>query len=88
MDAKSSTLVLENRSVLTLSGVTEIRAFDDRTVMLYTVMGELSVLGRELRMDQLSTSSGEIKIEGDIIAVRYGDRDRTGSAGAVRRLLR
>ncbi len=88
MDAKKSVLILENRSLLTLSGVTGIRAFDDRTVMLYTVIGELSVMGKALILDQLSTSAGEIRVEGDIMALRYGDRDRTGADGMIGRLLR
>lgn len=88
MDERKSVLILENRSLLTLSGVTEICAFDDRTVQLYTVMGELSVMGRALRVNQLSTSAGELHIAGDLIALRYGDRSRTASAGTVGRLLR
>ncbi|MBR6108021.1 MAG: sporulation protein YabP [Oscillospiraceae bacterium] len=80
--------ILENREKLLLSGVTEIDSFDDRTVILYTQLGELVVLGRELHVQQLSTASGEVQIEGEIRALRYGDRDRTASQSFLGRLLR
>lgn len=80
--------ILENRSRLTLSGVTEINSFDDRTVILHTNLGELAVTGIGLKCRQLSTESGEVLIEGDVQALRYGDRDRTSSAGLLGRLLR
>ena len=80
--------ILENREKLLLSGVTEIDSFDDRTVILYTQLGELVILGRELHVQQLSTTSGEVQIEGEIRALRYGDRDRTAPQGFLGRLLR
>ena len=80
--------ILENREKLLRSGVTEIDSFDDRTVILYTQLGELVVLGRELHVQQLSTASGEVQIEGEIRALRYGDRDRTASQSFLGRLLR
>ena len=80
--------ILENREKLLLSGVTEIDSFDDRTVILYTQLGELVILGRGLHVQQLSISSGEVQIEGEIRALRYGDRDRTAPQGFLGRLLR
>ena len=80
--------VLENREKLLLSGVTEISSFDDRTVILYTQLGELVVLGTALKMNLLSVSSGEVQIEGNIQALRYGDRDRTASQSLLGRLFR
>ena len=80
--------ILESRARLTLSGVTEIRSFDDRTVILYTVLGELAVTGTGLKCSRLSTESGELLIEGEICTLRYGDRGRTGSSGMLGRLLR
>lgn len=80
--------ILENREKLMLSGVTAISSFDDRTVILYTHLGELVILGRGLHMQQLSVESGEVTVEGEVQALRYGDRDRTAPAGLLGRLLR
>ncbi|MBR4201520.1 MAG: sporulation protein YabP [Oscillospiraceae bacterium] len=80
--------ILENREKLMLSGVTAIESFDDRAVILYTQLGELVILGRGLHMQQLSVESGEVTVEGEVQALRYGDRDRSQPEGFLRRLLR
>ena len=80
--------ILENREKLMLSGVTAIESFDDRAVILYSQRGELVILGRGLHMQQLSVESGEVTVEGEVQAMRYGDRDRSRPEGFLRRLLR
>lgn len=80
--------ILENREKLMLSGVTAIESFDDRAVILYTQLGELVILGRGLHMQQLSVESGEVTVEGEVQAMRYGDRDRSRPESFLRRLLR
>ncbi|MCR4761493.1 MAG: sporulation protein YabP [Oscillospiraceae bacterium] len=80
--------ILENRERLQLSGVTAIGSFDDRTVILYTQCGQLTVIGRELQMRQLSVESGAVIVEGEVQALRYSDRDRTEPLGFFGRLLR
>ncbi|MBR5371562.1 MAG: sporulation protein YabP [Oscillospiraceae bacterium] len=80
--------ILENRERLLLSGVTETVSFDDRAVILYTVQGELTVLGRDLQLHALNTETGELEISGRIAALKYGDRDRKASANWMGRLLR
>ena len=88
MDAQPHLLTLQDRARLTVTGVTAVSSFDDRTVLLCTVQGELTVIGRELRVEQLSTGNGALSVEGDVQAVRYGDRSRTAPQGFFGRLLR
>ena len=80
--------VLENREKLMLSGVTAVDSFDDRTVVLYTRLGELVILGRGLQMEQMSIESGEVTVTGEVLALRYCDRDRNAPQGFFGRLLR
>ena len=80
--------VLENREKLMLSGVTSVESFDDRTVVLYTRLGELVILGRGLQMEQMSIESGEVTVSGAVQALRYSDRDRSAPMGFFGRLLR
>lgn len=80
--------ILENREKLMLSGVTAIVSFDDRTVILFTRLGELVILGRGLHIEQLSIESGDVTVLGEVQALRYGDRDRTAPAGLLGRLFR
>ena len=80
--------VLENREKLMLSGVIAVESFDDRTVVLYTRLGELVILGRGLQMEQMSIESGEVTVSGEVQALRYSDRDRRAPQGFFGRLLR
>ena len=79
---------LENREKLMLSGVTAVDSFDDRTVVLYTRLGELVILGRGLQMEPMSIESGEVTVTGEVLALRYSDRDRNAPQGFFGRLLR
>ena len=85
---KSHQALLQNRERLILSGVTGIDSYDDRAVILYTVLGTLTVMGRALHLEGYSAGTGEATVTGDIRAIRYGDRDRTAPDGLLRRLLR
>ena len=85
---KTHHAILENRERLVLSGVTEIRSFDDRAVILFTELGALTVLGHGLQVHSLSTETGALEITGEIAALRYGDRSQTASAGLLGRLFR
>lgn len=84
----SHSLILENREKLMLSGVREIVSFDDRAVILYTALGELTVLGAAMQVHTLSTETGELEISGEISALKYGDKDRTAACGLLGRLFR
>ena len=80
--------ILENRERLQLSGVTAIDSFDDRAVVLYTSCGQLTILGRQLHMQQISVETGDVIVEGEVQAMRYSDRDRTAPDTLFGRLLR
>ena len=80
--------ILENREKLLLSGVTAIDSFDDRAVLLYTQLGELTVLGRNLHISALSIDSGEVSVTGEIQTLRYGDKDKQAPLSFFRRLFR
>lgn len=80
--------ILENREKLQLSGVTAIDSFDDRAVVLYTNCGQLTILGRNLQMQQICVETGDVTVEGEVQAMRYSDRDRTAPTGLLGRMLR
>ncbi|MBR3446982.1 MAG: sporulation protein YabP [Oscillospiraceae bacterium] len=80
--------ILENREKLQLSGVTAIDSFDDRAVVLYTNCGQLTILGRNLQMQQINVETGDVTVEGEVQAMRYSDRDRTAPTGLLGRMLR
>lgn len=66
-------LIVENRKNVTISGVTEIGSFDEKTVVLYTDYGCITVAGSELYMSKLSVDSGDVDISGQIKSLIYTD---------------
>lgn len=87
-DTKTHTMILENRRTLSLSGVTDVDSFDEREIVLYTGLGELTVTGRDLHINTVSIETGNMNIEGDIWAVQYGDRDKHSPLSLLGRLFR
>lgn len=85
---KPHNLILENRKSLSLSGVTDVDRFDEKTILLYTQLGELTVRGRDLHVNAVSVESGEMSIEGDIWSLTYGEKDRLAPLSSLGKLFR
>ena len=71
-------LALEERSKLTMTGVTEVISFEDSAVVLRTSLGTLIVQGRELKLKTLSLEGGQVAVEGTVAALVY-EEPRAGS---------
>ncbi|MBQ8824874.1 MAG: sporulation protein YabP [Ruminococcus sp.] len=81
-------LIMEDRSNMTLSGVTDVDCFDERVINLYTQLGELTIKGRNLHIDNVSVETGDMRITGDIWSLQYGDRDKRGPISLLGKLFR
>ena len=64
-------LTLNERKNLTLTGVSEVIAFDENTVLLSTTLGRLEVQGENLQLKNLSLDGGQVAVDGDISALYY-----------------
>ena len=53
MEERKSSLSLEDRKKLTLSGVLEVVNFDDEKISLNTILGNLAIKGEGLKMNKL-----------------------------------
>ncbi|MBQ2904834.1 MAG: sporulation protein YabP [Clostridia bacterium] len=73
MNSMPHNLVLEDRRMLTVSGVSDVDSFDEETVIVFTDLGELTVRGKNLHINRLSVEVGELTVEGDIAALIYSD---------------
>ena len=78
-------LSLDQRSQLTMTGVTEVVSFDDSAVILRTELGTLVVQGRELQLKTLSTDGGQVAVQGNVASLVYEEPSRKG--GWLNRLL-
>lgn len=73
-------VIMEDRSRLSVSGVSDVDSFDDQTVIIFTDLGELTVRGTELHISNLSLEVGELLMEGNISSLTYSDNLPTKNA--------
>ncbi len=70
-------LCLEERSKLTMSGVSEVVRFEENLVVLATTLGQLHIHGQGLQLKNLSLEGGQAAVEGQISALIFEQpRDR------------
>lgn len=72
---KKSSLFLENRKKLSLSGIIEVISFNDEIIMLNTNLGTLNIKGEGLRMNKLDVQNGDILITGTINSCIYLNKE-------------
>lgn len=77
-------LTLNERRLLTMTGVTEVVNFDENAVVLHTQLGTLVIQGQALQLKTLSPEGGHVEVEGNIATLHY---EEPRSAGWLRRLL-
>ena len=71
-------LSLEDRSRLTLTGVSEAVSFEDHLVVLRTGLGMLHIHGQQLQLKSLCLEKGQAAVEGQICAMIYEEpRERS-----------
>ena len=80
-------IVLEDRRLLTISGVSDVDSFDEETVTVFTDMGELTVRGSNLHINKLSVEVGELTVEGNISALIYSE-DTVRNGGFFSKVFR
>ena len=73
-DNNKSSLNLENRKRLTISGVIEVISFDEEKIELTTKLGNLTIKGQELKMNKLDVQNGDVIIIGSIASMVYNGK--------------
>lgn len=71
-------LSIENRQRLSATGVLDVDSFDERTVVILTNLGVLTVEGSDLHINSLNVEQGSIAIEGGIDRFSYSDLKEKG----------
>jgi len=80
---KPHLLTLENRSLLTLTGVEDVSGFDEQTINIRTAEMSLVVKGEALHISRLSLDTGDVVIDGQINSLQY----LSSSSGSLRSRL-
>ena len=71
------TLSLRDRRSLEMRGVTDVISFDDETIELSTVCGNLTVEGNGLHIKVLNLAEGVVSIDGTVTALTYDEPGET-----------
>ena len=80
-------LVMEDRKVLSITGVSDVDSFDESTIIVFTDLGELTVRGNDLHIRNLNIEAGEVSLEGKIASRSYAD-NMPKQAGFFSRVFR
>ena len=68
---KPHLLTLDNRSLLTLTGVEDVSGFDEQTITVRLSDCTLVVKGSSLHISKLSLDSGDVVIDGTVSSLQY-----------------
>ena len=71
-------LTLEDRKHLSVTGVSDVDSFDERSVTVFTELGELSIRGTDLHINTLNVDTGELVVDGQIDALIYTQEQPKG----------
>lgn len=74
-EVKNSSLTLDNRKKLTLTGVLEVISYDDEKISLNTKLGGLDIKGSNLKVNKLDVQNGDVIIVGTISYMVYSDKE-------------
>lgn len=81
-------IILEDRKMLSISGVEDIDSFDEQTIVLYTDYGELVIKGEGLHINKLNVDTGELSVEGNIHTLIYSDDQPKQKGGMFGKIFR
>ena len=85
---KKSTLVLEDRQALTLSGVCDVISFDEGVLVLETTLGVLTVDGAGLHILSLDLDGGRVSVTGKVSGIFYTDKGAGNKGGFFSRMVK
>lgn len=83
-------LTLENRANLKLTGVRKTLNYDEYSVLLDTDYGNLLIGGSNIIVNEISSTTGDVSIQGNIEYMQYQAKKQTGNGagGFLKRLVR
>ena len=75
-------IVITDKNKLEIDAVTSVRSFDEDGVLIDTSIGQISIEGKDLRIENFEKSSTKILIVGNIVGVYYLEkRDKKRGRG-------
>ena len=78
---------MENRSRLVLTGVSEIKSFQENGAEFFTRLGSLQITGEDMHMERLDLEQGEVELKGNFISLYYPEESKERPRSFWGRLL-
>ncbi len=79
-------VIIEGRKRLNVSGVKEVCAFDDETIVVDTVLGRMTIKGENMHIENFNSEAGDLAVSGKFHAAVYMSDAQNG--GFFSRLFR
>lgn len=70
--------VLEKRNLGFVSGVKDVKSFDEKIILLATDYGLVTIKGEELHVNLLDLEKGEVELSGRVDSVGYTNKGGYG----------
>lgn len=80
-------LYMSNRKTMSLSGIRDVLSFDENSVSIISVMGNIVIKGSNIKIGSFNTGTGDMQIDGRFSAVVYLD-DKGEREGFFKKLFR
>ncbi len=81
-------LALDNRKKLSVSGVSEIDSYDEKSVVVYTSMGQLHIKGENLNIKKLNLELGELEVTGRVSSIHYVEKSDNSCKGFFSKIFK
>lgn len=76
--ARPHKVTLEDRSTLSMTGITKVTSIDTDMVLLVTDMGKLKICGKNMQANTLDIDKGILSLTGSVSSMAYsGDKEGT-----------
>ncbi len=83
--AHRHSVTMTDRSSISLSGVEEVLCYDEKNIVMRTLLGQLTLDGEGLNIVQLSLNEGIVSVDGRIDALYY--MEERGKKGILSRIF-
>ena len=68
-------IMIKGRRNLSVTGVEEVLGCDEELLSIKTVMGKMTIAGKQLHIGSFNRSTGELQVDGEIKELFYEDVD-------------
>ncbi len=76
---RNHSIHIDDRRLISVTGVKDVDSFNEQFVQLLTEAGELRIEGADLHITKLNLDEGQVMLEGEISALEYAGGEERGS---------